>query len=53
MEIKTNENSAIILDNYDEQFNDGRWHSLVLTINKNNLVLDIDQRPMKTTRFLF
>lgn len=42
----------VILDNYDEQFNDGRWHSLVLTISKNNLVLDIDQRPMRTTRLL-
>lgn len=38
----------LILDNYEEQFNDGRWHSLVLTIGPNLLTLDIDQRPMKT-----
>lgn len=39
-----------ILDNYEEQFNDGRWHSLVLTVGKNSLVLDIDQRPMRTSK---
>ncbi|XP_037041687.1 neurexin-4 isoform X2 [Bradysia coprophila] len=52
VEIKTDDNPRAILDNYDEQFNDGRWHSLVLTIAKNSLVLDIDQRPMRTTRLL-
>lgn len=52
VEIKTDDNPRTILDNYDEPFNDGRWHSLVLTISKNSLVLDIDQRPMPTTRLL-
>lgn len=52
VEIKTDDNPRAILDNYDEQFNDGRWHSLVLTISKNFLMLDIDQRPMRTTRLL-
>lgn len=52
VEIQTDDNPRAILDNYDEQFNDGRWHSLVLTIAKNSLVLDIDQRPMRTTRIL-
>ncbi|KAJ6647209.1 Neurexin-4 [Pseudolycoriella hygida] len=52
VEIQTDDNPKAILDNYDEQFNDGRWHSLVLTIAKNSLVLDIDQRPMRTTRLL-
>lgn len=58
-EIKTDEKEihstgdprrGIILDNYDEQFNDGRWHSLVFTIKPNSLVLEIDQRPMKTEK---
>ena len=52
VEIKTDNNPRTILDNYDEEFNDGRWHSLVLTISTNSLVLDIDQRPMRTTRLL-
>lgn len=43
---------GIILDNYDEQFNDGRWHSLILTIKQNSLVLEIDQRPMRTEKLL-
>lgn len=40
----------MILDDYEETFNDGKWHSLVLTINRNKLVLDIDQKPMTTTK---
>lgn len=53
VEIKTNDQpTPTILDNYDEKFNDGRWHSLVLTVGKNNLVLDIDQRPMRTTKLI-
>lgn len=43
-----NNKEPLILDNYEEQFNDGRWHSLVLTMGVNQLTLDIDQRPMKT-----
>lgn len=52
VEIKTDDNPRTILDNYEETFNDGRWHSLVLTISKNSLILDIDQRPMPTIRLL-
>lgn len=58
-EIKTDEKEfhssgdhrrGIVLDNYDEQFNDGRWHILILTIRPNSLVLEIDQRPMRTEK---
>lgn len=52
VDIKTDDNPRAILDNYDEYFNDGRWHSLVLTISRNSLVLSIDYRPMSTTRLL-
>lgn len=51
MELIIDKNS-IILDNYDETFNDGRWHSLVLSASTDSLVLSIDQRPMRTTRKL-
>lgn len=50
VELKLGDKPRIILDNYDEKFNDGRWHSLVLTLSRNKLVLDIDQRPMTTTK---
>lgn len=52
VDVKTGDGPRTTLDNYDEQFNDGRWHSLVLTVSRNSLVLDIDQRPMPTTRLL-
>lgn len=52
VDIKSGDGPRTTLDNYDDQFNDGRWHSLVLTISRNSLVLDIDQRPMPTTRLL-
>lgn len=48
----TNDIKKILLDNYDDTFNDGRWHTLVLTVGRDNLVLSIDYRPMKTVRLL-
>ncbi|XP_077286493.1 neurexin-4 isoform X2 [Arctopsyche grandis] len=52
VELVSENNPPILLDNYDEVFNDGRWHSLVLSASTNSLVLSIDQRPMRTTRLL-
>lgn len=52
VEIKTGNNPKALLDNYNEQFNDGRWHQCILTISKNSLILNIDNKPMKTTRLL-
>lgn len=52
MEIQTPNNPRIVLDNYDETFNDGRWHTVVLTISRDLLVLSIDYRPMRTIRRL-
>ncbi|XP_065156246.1 neurexin-4 isoform X1 [Atheta coriaria] len=52
VELVTPDNPRVILDNYQETFNDGKWHSVVLTINTNTLVLSVDYRPMKTTRRL-
>lgn len=52
VDIQTDDGPKAILDDYDQQFNDGRWHTLVLTIAKNDLVLDIDQQPMRTRRQL-
>ncbi|XP_049821647.1 neurexin-4 isoform X1 [Aethina tumida] len=52
VELITGNNPKVVFDNYDEAFNDGRWHSVVLTIQKNSLVLSVDYRPMKTVRLL-
>lgn len=52
VELITENNPIAILDNYEEAFNDGKWHNLVLTISTNLLVLDIDKRPMRTVRIL-
>lgn len=40
------------LDNYAEDFNDGRWHSLLLTMATDSLTLAVDYRPVKTTKKL-
>ncbi|GBP09577.1 Neurexin-4 [Eumeta japonica] len=42
----------IKLDNYAEQFNDGRWHPLMLTMAPDSLTLSIDYRPVKTIKKL-
>uniref|UniRef100_A0A1B6CD05 Neurexin-4 n=2 Tax=Clastoptera arizonana TaxID=38151 RepID=A0A1B6CD05_9HEMI len=52
VEIKTGNSPKAILDNYGETFNDGRWHQAMLIISTNNLILSVDNRPMKTTRVL-
>ncbi|XP_016966084.1 neurexin-4 isoform X2 [Drosophila biarmipes] len=52
IDLKPKGSPRIILDNYDEQFNDGKWHSFIISIDKNRLILNIDQRPMTTTKSL-
>lgn len=48
----TGNNPKAILDNYGETFNDGRWHQSMLIISTNSLILNVDNRPTKTTRLL-
>lgn len=52
MEFETPNNPRITIDNYEEAFNDGRWHTVVLTISKDLLILSVDYRPMRTVRRL-
>lgn len=52
VEVLTPISPVTILDNYDEVFNDGKWHTVVLTMSTNLLVLNIDNRPMQTIRQL-
>ncbi|XP_011306844.1 neurexin-4 isoform X1 [Fopius arisanus] len=52
VEIQTKGNSKVILDNFDERFNDGKWHETILTISKNSIILNVDGRPMRTKRLL-
>ncbi|XP_014218966.1 neurexin-4 isoform X2 [Copidosoma floridanum] len=51
VELKTkSDEQKAILDNFDETFNDGKWHQIVFTMAKNSLTINIDSRPTKTTR---
>lgn len=52
VELVTPGNPRTWLDNYDDLFNDGRWHLVIMTIRTNQLVLNVDNRPMETTRLL-
>ncbi|KAK0161422.1 hypothetical protein PV327_009893 [Microctonus hyperodae] len=52
IEIQTKGNPRAILDNFDEHFNDGKWHQVILTIAKNSIILNMDGRPMRTKRLL-
>nr|CAD7572109.1 unnamed protein product [Timema californicum] len=52
VDLVTSGNPRTILDNYDETFNDGRWHTVILSIETNSLILNVDNRPMKTVRLL-
>ncbi|CAG9837466.1 unnamed protein product [Diabrotica balteata] len=52
VELVSPNNPKVAFDNYEEQFNDGRWHTVVLTISTNKIVFSVDYRPMVTTRVL-
>ncbi|XP_012266909.1 neurexin-4 isoform X2 [Athalia rosae] len=52
VDIQTQGYPNAILDNFEETFNDGKWHSIILTISKNSLILNVDGRPMRTKRLL-
>ncbi|XP_076231523.1 neurexin-4 isoform X3 [Calliopsis andreniformis] len=52
VDIQTKGNPQVILDNFDEKFNDGKWHQVILTISKNSLILNVDGTPMRTKRML-
>ncbi|CAH2105201.1 unnamed protein product [Euphydryas editha] len=50
VELFTAGSSKVKLDNYADQFNDGRWHSLMLTMAQDSLVLTMNYRPVKTIK---
>ncbi|CAH1134406.1 unnamed protein product [Ceutorhynchus assimilis] len=52
VELVTPGNPKVVFDNYQETFNDGRWHVLVLSIKTNDITFSVDNRPMKTVRLL-
>ncbi|CAK9823551.1 Nrx-IV [Anthophora retusa] len=52
VDIQTKGSPQVILDNFDEMFNDGKWHQVILTISKNSLILNVDGTPMRTERML-
>ncbi|XP_060801715.1 neurexin-4 [Amyelois transitella] len=50
VELEMAGSQRVKLDNYAEEFNDGRWHSLMLTMGVDHLVLSVDYRPVRTTK---
>jgi len=48
----TKDETFVILDNYEESFNDGKWHSVILILKSDFLELNVDNRPMQTIRKL-
>lgn len=52
VQLVTNDGPEIILDNYEQTFNDGKWHNVNISLATNTLILDVDQRPMITNRLL-
>ncbi len=43
---------TVELDNFDQTYNDGKWHSVELALSKNRAVLTIDRDPAETVRIL-
>ncbi|KAG6457370.1 neurexin-4 isoform X1 [Manduca sexta] len=52
VELETQGMPKVKLDNYLEQFNDGRWHSLMVTMAIDSLTVSVDRRPVHTSKRL-
>ncbi|XP_004931219.1 neurexin-4 isoform X1 [Bombyx mandarina] len=52
VELETAGSPRVKLDNYVELWNDGRWHSLMLTLAPDSLVLSMDSRAVHTSKRL-
>lgn len=52
VEVMTTDDTRVVLDNYEESFNDGKWHSVILTLKNDFLELNVDNKPMQTIRKL-
>ena len=40
------------LDNFDQTYNDGKWHTVDLSISRNKVIVTIDSEAMETRRIL-
>merc|ERR1712038_1079555 len=52
VEITSNEVPKVLIDNFDQTFNDGNWHQVELSMQKNKAVLSVDRVRMLTHRIL-
>nr|CAG4638226.1 EOG090X00DN [Cyclestheria hislopi] len=52
VEVSAENAPKVTLDNFAETMNDGRWHKVILTLATNSVILNVDERPMKTVRIL-
>lgn len=52
VEILAENGPKIMLDNFLDVLNDGRWHQVILALATNSMVLIVDGRPMETVRLM-
>ncbi|XP_037077465.1 LOW QUALITY PROTEIN: neurexin-4-like [Pollicipes pollicipes] len=52
VELATERNDAVVLDPFEETFNDGRWHAATVALAENSAVTVIDGYPMYTQRLM-
>ena len=52
MEISTREIDSVVLDPFEDTYNDGRWHAATVALAENSAVTVIDGYPMYTQRLM-
>ena len=52
VEMVSKDMPKVELDNFDQTYNDGKWHSVEIALATNKAVLTIDKDPMETKRLL-
>ena len=52
VEIVSNEVPKVVIDNFDQSYNDGNWHQVELSMQKNKAILAVDKVRMLTHRII-
>jgi len=52
VKITSSDIPDVIIDNFDQTYNDGNWHSISMSMKKNEAILTVDHNPMVTSRLI-
>lgn len=52
IDLEVENSPKLTLENFAQEFNDGEWHQVELTVSYNSVTLKVDERLVKTRRLM-